>query len=375
MFTRAKIAAGGAFHKFGLGQCHTMTNPRFLERPILNGQINFPLSLAPMVGMSHVGLRALVRHYTPEGATTIWPTEMLSSWRLPREDVGQTDETFLEPGEDFLVPQILGNEEGPITESVARLKAWGARGVDVNMGCPVRKALKHNYGVALMGDPDYAAEVVRFAARDESIPVSVKLRAGLQNDHDFLLKFTRGLEDAGARWITLHPRVGHMKRRGAADWPQIKLVREALGIPVIGNGDVQCVDDVFALGEVSGCDAVMVGRALAARPWLMWQVGERLGFPPPPGLTGRAPATPLEEGAEYGVATLRMIDVLERYFTWEGASKRLRFHVRMTAGYLEWGQELFAKVSRAKDYAQLRAAVTALFVVPHRMFPRTALRD
>lgn len=349
--------------------------PNFLARPLLGDQVNFPLTLAPMVGMSHVGLRALVRDYLPADARTIWPTEMLSSWRLPREEMGATDETFVEPGEDLLVPQILGNEEGPIRESVAKLKAWGAAGVDINMGCPVRKALKHNYGVALMGDPEYAAEVVRFAAADAAVPVSVKLRAGLQNDHDFLLKFTRGLQDAGAQWITLHPRVGHMKRRGAADWPQIRLVREALDIPVIGNGDVQCVDDVFALGEVSGCDAVMVGRALAARPWLMWQVGERLGFAPPAGRTGAAPATPLEEGAEYGRAALRMIDVLERHYAWEGAAKRLRFHVRMTAGYLEWGQELFAKVSRAKDFDQLRAAVGGLFAVPHRMFARTALRD
>ena len=353
-----------------------MTPPLFLTRPILGDRVNFPLSLAPMVGMSHVGLRALVRDYTPADARTIWPTEMLSSWRLPNEVLGQTDETFIEPGEDLMVPQILGNAEKPIGDSVRALAAWGAAGVDVNMGCPVRKALKHNYGVALMGDPDYAAEVVRFGVQASALPVSVKLRAGLQNDTEFLLKFTRGLQDAGASWITLHPRVGHMKRRGAADWPQVRTVREALDIPVIGNGDVQCVDDVFELARVSGCDAVMVGRALAARPWMMWQVGERLGFAPPTAHQGRrAPATPLEEGAEYQRATLFMIDVLERHFAWEPASKRLRFHVRMTAGWLEWGQALFSAVSKAKDFAQLRAAVESCFVGPHRMDPRTALRD
>ena len=353
-----------------------MNRDTFLRRPILGGRVNFPLSLAPMVGMSHVGLRAVVRHYTPADATTIWPTEMLSSWRLPNEDLGSTDETRIEPGEDLLVPQILGNAEKPVGDSVRALDRWGVSGVDVNMGCPVRKALKHNYGVALMGDPDYAAEVVRYGVKASGLPVSVKLRAGLQNDTDFLVRFTRGLEDAGASWITLHPRVGHLKRRGAADWPQVRTVRDALNIPVIGNGDVQCADDVEMLAEVSGCDAIMVGRALAARPWLMWQIGERLGFAPPAAREGeRAPATQLEEGAEYERALLFMIDVLERHFAWEGLSKRVRFHVRMTAGWLEWGQALFAAVSKAKDVSQLRAAVRSCFLGPHRMSPRTALRE
>lgn len=345
----------------------------YLERPLLGGQINFPVSLAPMVGLSHVGLRALVRRYTPSDARTIWPTEMLSSWRLPREEVGATAETYRLAEEDGLVPQILGNEEGPIAESVARLRQWGAAGVDINMGCPVKKALRHNYGVALMGDPDYAAEVVRMTVRHAGVPVSVKLRAGLQNDTEFLLRFVDGLQEAGAAWITLHPRVGAMKRRGAADWSQVGVVRSRLRIPVIGNGDVQCADDVFAL--LDGCDAVMVGRALCARPWLMWQVGERLGFAPPPGLEGRAPDSALAEGAEYGRALLFLIDVLARFFDEEALFKRVRFHVRMTAGWLEWGQALFGLVNKTKTLADLRSEVARFFEAPQKMYARTSIRE
>src|SRR5262245_8365908 len=142
------------------------SSAKYLERPLLNGVVNFPLCLAPMVGLSHVALRHLVKAYLPEGARTIWPTEMLSSWRLPRENVGHTPETFRESDESHLVPQILGNEEEPIAESVRRLVEWGAAGVDVNMGCPVKKALRHNYGVALMGDAEYAAHVVRITVRN-----------------------------------------------------------------------------------------------------------------------------------------------------------------------------------------------------------------
>ncbi|MBX3021842.1 MAG: tRNA-dihydrouridine synthase family protein [Bdellovibrionales bacterium] len=330
-----------------------------------------------MVGLSHVALRLLVRRYLPVGARTLWPTEMLSSWRLPKEDLGATAETLMaEGGEDDLVPQILGNEEEPIRQSVQKLAAWGARGVDINMGCPVKKALKHNYGVALMGDQAYAAEVVRMTVKHSPIPVSVKLRAGLQNDQEFLLRFVRGLEEAGAAWITLHPRIGHMKRRGAADWSQVRLVREALGIPVIGNGDVQCVEDVFSLNEVSGCDAVMVGRALAARPWLLWQVGEALGFSPPPGFAGqRAPHTPFEEGAEYGRALIYFIDLLAKYFDFEAGAKRFRFHVRMTGGWLEWGQNLYSIGCKAKDYVELRAESERFFASPQKMYARTQLRE
>lgn len=347
------------------------------QRPILGGKVNFPVALAPMVGMSHVALRRVVRHYQPANAVTIWPTEMLSSWRLPREILGQTAETFIDPDEGPLVPQILGNEEEPIAESVRRLIDWGAEGIDINMGCPVKKALRHNYGVALMGDPDYAAEVVRMTTRHSSVPVSVKLRAGLQNDVEFLVRFIRGLEDAGAAWITLHPRVGHMKRRGAADWSQIRLVREAIGLPVIGNGDVQCVDDFFQLREMSDCDAVMIGRGLAARPWLLWQIGERLGFQPPPGrsLSERAPSTPEEEGLESGRAHLMFLSTLEQYFNFEDGAKRLRFHVRMTCGWLEFGQHLFALVMRAKSYAQMRENLEQFFTCPQRMQKRTQLRD
>jgi tRNA-dihydrouridine synthase len=346
--------------------------------------MNFPLTLAPMVGLSHIALRLLVRRYLPAGAVTLWPTEMLSSWRLPKEDLGATPETLL-ADEWPLVPQILGNEEEPIRESVTKLAAWGAEGIDINMGCPVKKALKHNYGVALMGDAAYAAEVVRVTVRHSPVPVSVKLRAGLQNDRKFLLDFCSGLEQAGAAWITLHPRLGAMKRRGAADWSQIALVRENLRIPVVGNGDVQCVDDVIQMLETTGCDAVMAGRALAARPWMMWQLGERWGWPPPKfiseGETGsgdpirRAPQTAEEEGAEFGRALFFLTDTLETYFDFENGIRRLKFHLRMTSGWLEFGHFLGAQISRAKSYDDVRATLSEFFSRPQSMVLRTHLRE
>lgn len=347
-----------------------------IERPVLGGQVNFPVCLAPMVGLTHVAFRRLLREYLPEGAVTIWPTEMLNSRRIPGENLATTPETLRTSDETHLVPQILGNEEIPIAQSVVRLeKEWGASGIDINMGCPVKKALSHNYGVALMGDPDYAAEVVRITTRNTSLPVSVKLRAGHQNDHEYLIRFVRGLEEAGASWICLHPRTTEMKRRGNADWSQIRMVREKVAIPVIGNGDIQVAEDALNLRAETGCDMAMVGRALTARPWLLWQVGEALDFPPPPGRTGRAPRTREEEGAEYGRALMRLADLMSEHFREDLALRKFRFFVRTGGPWLMFGHDLYAKSTKAKTMLEVKAALVQFFAAPQPMTPRTELRQ
>lgn len=336
--------------------------------------MNFPLCLAPMVGLSHGALRAVVRDYTPPGVKTLWPTEMLNSLKLPKQDLGKTPETARLPNEDGLVPQILGNEEEPIARSVAALTAWGASAIDINMGCPVMRALRHNYGVALMGDPAYAAEVVRMTVRNSALPVSVKLRAGPQGDFEFLRSFVEGLRDAGASWITLHPRTPEQKRRGRADWSQIARLRESLEIPVVGNGDIQTDDDVFAMLERTKCDLVMSGRALAARPWMMWQVGERLGWPAPAGREGRrAPRTREEEGAEYGRALSRLIGFSREMFGEDLALRKIRFHLRTTSPYLLFGHTLERRSTLAKSLPEFLPMVEDFFSRPQEMVPRTDL--
>ncbi len=367
-----------------------------LERPILRGAVNFPVMLAPMVGLSHVALRSVVREYLPNGAITPWPTEMLNSRRLPSENFELVPEVLRDPKETHLVPQILGNEEEPIRLSVKRLEGeWRASGIDINMGCPVKKALSHNYGVSLMGDSAYAADVVRMTVRHTTLPVSVKLRAGSKvpsklgtiqeevSGIDFLLKFASGLVDAGAESLTLHPRTAEQKRRGRADWDQIRILRESVSTAVIGNGDVQTADDVFRMLEETSCDAVMVGRALTARPWLLWQVGLRLGFKDPIGREGqKPPSTPEEEGREFGRVVLKVIDRLALYHPplekahWsdELLVRKLRFFLKNAAPWLQFGHELEARVSKAKSLIEARVNVANFFELSHEMSSRTDLR-
>lgn len=329
-----------------------------------------------MVGLSHMALRVVTRDYLPAGAETLWPTEMLNSWKIPKEDLAKTPETFRAPFETGLVPQILGNEEEPIRDTVARLIDWGAEAIDINMGCPVQKALKHNYGVALMGDPAYAAEVVRMTVKHSPVPVSVKLRAGPQGDFNFLLNFVRGLEEAGASWVTLHPRTAEQKRRGSADWEQIRLLRESVSIPVIGNGDVQTAEDVFQMLEDTGCDMAMSGRALAARPWMMWQVAETLGFGAPYGREGeRAPRTPEDEGQEYGRALKKLLMILLETHGENLALRKFRFHVRTTGVWLDFGHALYSAVMTAKTGKGVQEALELFFKTQVAMTPRTQLRE
>lgn len=348
-----------------------------LHRPILNGKVNFPLCLAPMVGLTHVALREVVREYLPQDAYTIWPTEMLNSRRVPDENLEKTPETLRSPTETGLVPQILGNEEEPIAKSVKRLIEWGAEAIDINMGCPVQKALKHNYGVALMGDPSYAAEVVRMTVKNSTVPVSVKLRAvGSTKEFDELLTFVSGLRNSGAAWVCLHPRTAAQKRRGFADWEQIKQLHSAVDFPVIGNGDVQTVEDAVNMLTETGCDMAMAGRALAARPWMMWQLGEDLGFAPPAGKENmKAPRTPEEEGAEYGRCLLKLIQLCRQYFGEDLGMRKVRFYVRTTSVWLPFGNALTGVCAKAKNIDEMSEGVAKFFSVPHEMSARTELRQ
>ena len=344
-----------------------------IQPKILGGKVNFPLCLAPMVGLSHVALRQVVREYMPPHAKVIWPTEMLNSRKLPMENLSVLPESRRADHETEMVPQILGNEEKYIAPSVQKLIDWGAEGIDINMGCPVEKALKHNYGVALMGDRDYAARVVEMTVRNSSVPVSVKLRAGDQGDPEFLVKFVRGLIEAGAQSITLHPRTAAQKRRGSADWEQIKYLKNSVSVPVIGNGDIQTSEDVSAMLRDTGCDMVMAGRALAARPWLMWQVAEDMGWE---GLgERRAPRTPAEEAQEYGRSLRRLLRLLLEQYREDLALRKFRFHVRTTSVWLDFGHRLYGDMTKEKTVPEVFAALDLFFTQDLQFTARTELRQ
>ncbi len=327
-------------------------------------ELNFPFLLAPMVGLSHVALRELIYDYLPQGACTVFPTEMLNSRRLPYQKVGETPETLVSERDrqQLLVPQLLGNEESFIKSSIERLEKLGTQGIDINMGCPVAKALKHNYGVALMGDPEYAASVVDMAVRNSQRPVTVKLRVGLQNDKDYFYQFCQGLVESGARALTLHPRTAAQKRRGSADWNQIRELKERVSIPIVGNGDVQVWQDAVRMMNETGCDGVMIGRALTARPWILWQIGEALGLETPLGREGqKAPNTPESEAKEFGVALESFIHYCFRYFPAPYAQRKIKFYLRVATPWLNFGHFLCKRLGKCQNPPEYNEVIKEFF--------------
>lgn len=349
-----------------------------------------------MVGLSHAVLRQIVKDYLPEHLKineTIWPTEMLNSRRVPNEILGSNSETYVLDNEINLVPQLLGNKKEEIQNSVIRLnKAWDIFGIDINMGCPVQKALKHNYGVSLMGDIDYAASVVKytfeatekiFFETGKRIPISVKLRA-VDNDKtlDDLCRIVERFVKAGANWITLHPRTAEQKRKGRADWSQIAYLKKNISVPIIGNGDIQTLEDIFDMIEQTSVNKVMSGRALTARPWLFWQLSHALGQGGPVAHENQLPPmTEFEEGAEYGRMLLKFIELAQMHFVKKiGLNenlvmRKIQFFVKTNHVWLQFGHELMSLMSRSKNIEEMKLTAIHFFNQEQIMYKKTELRQ
>lgn len=324
--------------------------------------IDFPFLIAPMVGLSHVGFRRLVRSYTPVSARALLFTEMLSTRKIPNEKLETTNELKTAPGESFFVPQLLGNEEKYIKPSVEKLLSVNPFGFDINMGCPVAHTLKHNWGVRLMGDKAYAAEVVRMCKRASPLPVSVKLRGGNGDveDLDFLLSFTDALESAGVNWLTVHPRPRAQRHKGDANWDLVQAVRRCRSVPVVGNGNVQNANDAIATYAAFECDGVMIARAATARPWILWQIARRLGhLDAPPGREGeKCPESPEEEGKEYVRACLKHLDFMQEHFPLEeDILDKFRFFAATGSRWFQFGHAFWKMTTKAKGIMELREVI------------------
>ena len=164
-----------------------------------------------------------------------------------------------------LSPQGRGNKESPQKSACADL-------YDLNMGCPVKKVVKKGAGSALMKTPKLAAELVTIVKRTTSKPVTVKIRAGWDETSINCVEFAKAMENAGADAITIHPRTRAQGFHGVANWKLIGEVKNAVKIPVIGNGDIRTKEDAERMISETGCDAVMIGRAAYRNPWIFKEV-------------------------------------------------------------------------------------------------------
>ncbi|MDI7863242.1 tRNA dihydrouridine synthase DusB [Rhizobiaceae bacterium n13] len=201
-------------------------------------------------------------------------TEMVAS----RELVGNANESWARlkgAGLDPHMVQLAGREAYWMGEAAKIVEANGADIIDINMGCPAKKVTGGYSGSALMRDPDHALSLIEATVKAVKVPVTLKMRLGWDENSINAPEIARRAEDAGVQLITIHGRTRMQFYEGRADWDAIRLVREAISVPLIANGDVETPQDAIEILERSGADAVMVGRACQGRPWHAgWLAGQ-----------------------------------------------------------------------------------------------------
>ncbi len=233
---------------------------------IRNIEIDNPIVIAPMAGISNPAFRMICKEF---GAGLIY-TEMVSDKALYYGNEKTYNMTSVEEYEHPLTMQLFGHDIDTMVYSAKILdQKTDCDIIDINMGCPVTKIVKSNAGSALMKDIDHAVAMVEAIIKEVSKPVTVKMRIGWDLDHVNCIELAKRLEAVGVSAIALHGRTKKQMYEGHADWSYIKQMKEALNIPVIGNGDIKSVDDAIKMMEETGCDAVMVGRGCLGNPWLI----------------------------------------------------------------------------------------------------------
>ncbi len=220
---------------------------------------------APMCNITDRPFREILRRM---GAELVY-TQMISAEGLIRGDKGTWSLLDIQGEAPPVAVQLLGGQPDRLAEAARIVEQQGAALVDVNMGCPARKVTSNDCGSALMRRPQLVAEIVRALRRAVRIPVTVKMRAGWEDGEFLAAELARICESEGADAVALHARTRQQGYRGQADWRLIAALKEAVHIPVIGNGDITSPADAVRMVRETGCDAVMIGRGLIGNPWLM----------------------------------------------------------------------------------------------------------
>ena len=326
-----------------------------------NVSLSHPTALAPMAGMTDTAFRRLVKR---EGGCGLVVTEMVSSEGLVR-GIDRTLEYAEYTEEERPVSiQIFGGDPQVMAEAARIVEGMGADIVDVNMGCPVPKIAKHNAGCSLMREPEHAASIVSAMTKAVKIPVTVKMRAGWNDEERNAPRLARMVEDAGAAAVTVHGRTAAQSYTGSADWSLVAEIAKSLSIPVFGSGDCIEPTDIIARMEL-GVGGVLVGRGVLRNPWILSQAGD---------LAEGRPArvvTPQERGQ----FLLDYIDLLLQERVDESrVATHDRWVINKVRALCSWytkgldnGSHLRTAINTAESLAHVRDIVAQYFFAPAAM--------
>ncbi len=250
-------------------------------RPILIGDVTIPnnLILAPMAGVTDLPFRLLCKE---QGAGLLC-MEMISAKAVTYHNKKTDAMIETDPAEHPVSLQIFGCEPDVMAEAAKMIEDRDFDILDINMGCPVPKVVNNGEGSALMKDPKLVEQIVSAVSSAVKKPVTVKIRRGFDEAHINAVEVALAAEAGGASAIAVHGRTREQYYSGQAHWDIIAAVKSAVSVPVFGNGDIKCFDDVRRMYEETGCDGFMIGRAAQGDPWIFSRIlkGAENGSEPP----------------------------------------------------------------------------------------------
>lgn len=311
-------------------------------------ELDAPVVLAPMAGITNTAFRRLCREY----GAGLYVSEMITTRALVERNATTMRLITHHESETPRSIQLYGVDPAT-TETAVRLLVEEDRAdhIDLNFGCPVPKVTRKGGGAALPWKLGLFRDIVTRAARAAGdIPLTVKMRKGIDADHLTYLDAGRIAEDAGVAAVALHARTASEFYSGQADWSAIARLKETVtSVPVLGNGDIWSADDAVRMMDETGCDGVVVGRGCLGRPWLFGDLARALGGP------GAAPAEPVDATLGFvSRAFRRHAELLVEFFEDEGRGCRdIRKHVAWYFKGYPVGGELRASLATASSLAEI----------------------
>jgi len=298
-----------------------------------------------MVDLSHVACRELIRSF---GGCDLFYSEMLNSRIVPVEHP-QTSIYLRWAHTNDLIFQILGNDPDKMSQAASILDGFGPWGIDVNMGCWLKKVTCHGWGASLMKDIHTAGRVVSAVRRSTQRSVSIKFRIGFEADMDYMLDFATMLEDEGADLLVLHARTVADGMTRKARWEFIAALKDRVSIPVIGNGDISSPEDACCMIRQTGCDGVMIGRHALIRPWIFRDIKALM-------------AGQEKQGAPDLLEVISELHtLLADHFPADVALKRFKTALVWLAQNLSFGHYLVKQVGRTKTMEDAKTCITACY--------------
>ena len=303
-------------------------------------ELENPYILAPMAGVTDLPFRLLCKE---QGAGLLC-MEMVSAKAIQYNNKNTKALLEIHPEELPVSLQLFGSDPDVISEIAKRIEELPFSILDINMGGPVPKIVKNGEGSALMKNPKLVYEIVRKTARAIQKPVTVKIRKGFDDTCINAVEIAKIIEDAGGKAVAVHGRTREQYYSGKADWDIIRQVKEAVSIPVIGNGDVVSGESAIAIQKETGCDGVMIGRGAQGNPWIFSELLEYER-------TGKMPLRPSVEAIKKMM--IRHAQLQMQYKGEYLGIREMRKHVSWYTSGLPNSAKLRDEINRVESYEEL----------------------